>query len=75
LSGISPAMRPVSVFAPVATTSPTPCPPTTIVPAKAMLRRTASGVSCGSGLGRFPTGNASPVSIASTIPMTHICTT
>ena len=62
---IMPAMRPISVAGPVATTTPPPRPYVTAVPAKAMFRRSPRAVSSGRALTSFSTGNDSPVSAAS----------
>ncbi|OQC68039.1 MAG: hypothetical protein BWX50_01300 [Euryarchaeota archaeon ADurb.Bin009] len=60
-----PAIRPNSVLIPVATATPRPHPLTTVVPAKTMLLRSASGVSGVSGPVALSTGEDSPVSGAS----------
>jgi hypothetical protein len=54
-------MRPSSVAPPVATTIPSPRPPTTAVPAKAIDRRSAIAASTGSGSIEVGSGTDSPV--------------
>jgi 5'-nucleotidase len=62
-----PAMRPVSVWSPVAMTRPLPCPATTVVPAQAMLLRSASSVLACRVSACLRTGCDSPVSIESSV--------
>ena len=60
-----PLMRPISVSAPVAVTIPVAVPSATIVPLKAIDRRSPSAASGAAGAVSLRTGNDSPVSMAS----------
>ena len=62
-----PAIRPIRVDSPVATTTPAAVPLVTRVPANARLRRSPSGTSPSSSSTDFATGIDSPVKAASSI--------
>jgi hypothetical protein len=62
----APAIRPISVAAPVAVTTKRPSPRATVVPARTEVRRSAGGVSAVSGgSARLLRGRDSPVSVDS----------
>ena len=64
----APAIRPISVSAPVAVTTKRPRPRATVVPASTQVRRSAGGASAGSGgSARLLRGTDSPVSADSSI--------
>ena len=62
-----PAIRPISVCIPVATTTARPWPYVAAVPLKIMLWRSPSAASSGIGATSFETGRLSPVSAASAV--------
>ena len=61
-SDSKPPIRPISVVAPVAITTPMPCPAVTLVPLNARHSRSPSPASSDTALVCFSTGNDSPVS-------------
>ena len=62
-----PAIRPISVCIPVATTTARPRPYVTVVPLNTMLARSPIPASSGIGSASFATGRLSPVSAASAV--------